>query len=113
MLIAWLADFKEDYVNANIGVDEETMETTPYNKKTVKHVLMGIKGNESGSKSGSLEEIMNSDEHKLSVQGMFFWVQIGMDSSTFFCEPRIRKGPLTYYLLGFFLMRKGTENIGG
>jgi hypothetical protein len=89
-------------VDSTIGVKvEETMETTPYNKKTVQHVLMSIKGHESGSKSCSLEEMMKSDEHKFSVQGEFFWVQVGMDSSTFFCEPRIRKGPLTYYLLGF------------
>jgi len=102
MLTAWLEDFDKDYVESTIGVKvEETMETTPYNKKTVQHVLMSIKGHESGSKSCSLEEMMKSDEHKFSVQGEFFWVQVGMDSSTFFCEPRIRKGPLTYYLLGF------------
>lgn len=102
MLTAWLEDFDKDYVDSTIGVKvEETMETTPYNKKTRQHVLMSIEGHESGSKSGSLEEMMKSDEHKFSVQGEFFWVQIGMDCSTFSCEPRIRTGPLTYYLLGF------------
>jgi len=102
MLTAWLEDFDKDYLDSTIGVKiEETMETTPYNKKMVQHVLMSIKGHESGSKICSLEEMMKSDEHKFSVQGEFFWVEVGMDSSTFFCEPRIRTGPLTYYLLGF------------
>ena len=102
MLTAWLEDFDKDYLDSTIGVKiEETMETTPYNKKMVQHVLMSIKGHESGSKICSLAEMIKSDEHKFSVQGEFFWVEVGMDSSTFSCEPRIRTGPLTYYLLGF------------
>ena len=103
MLKTWLADFTEDYVNKNIGIEvEETRGTASCNKKTVNQAFLSIEGRE----YGSLETMMSSGECIPSVKGSFFWVQIGTDTSNFFCEPLIETDTHKYHLLGFLSTEK-------
>ena len=113
MLNQWLADAPQEYVHRYMGVEvEETRDSTPSNNTTVKQTIICIKGQESrplvhGWERFSLEHIMNNSyEHKWSVKGDFFWIQIGPDSTKVFCEPDIEIGTQEYFLLGFISLEE-------